>query len=74
MEINVHDDKKYVSIWLTKAESADTELKSKLESLYAEFKKKKYRVVIFESGNGDLALLTKALLAHNLEVVARREG
>lgn len=74
MEVNVYDDKKYISIWLTKAEAVDAELRSKLEPLYADFKKKKYRVVVFESGSGDLALLTKALLAHNLEVVARREG
>lgn len=74
MEVNVYDDKKYVSLWLTKAEAADTELRTKLEPLYAEFKKKKYRVVVFESGNGDLALLTKELLAHNLEVIARNGG
>ena len=73
MEINVHDDKKYVSIWLTKAEVADTELRTKLEPFYAECKQKKYRVVVFESGNGDLALLTKELLAHNLEIIARKE-
>ena len=73
MEINVHNDKKYVSIWLTKAEAADTELKSKLESFYADVKKKKYRVVVFESGNGNLALLTRELLAHNLEIIARKE-
>lgn len=74
MEVNVYDDKKYVSIWLTKAEAADTELRSKLESFYSAFKEKKYRVIVFESGNGDLALLTKELLAHNLEVIAINGG
>lgn len=72
MELNIHRKEKYVSIWLTRAESADTCLRERLKSVYAEYKQKNYRVVVFESGSADLATLTKDLLAHNLEVAARK--
>ena len=72
MELNIHRKEKYVSIWLTRAESADACLRERLKSVYAEYKQKNYRVVVFESGSADLATLTKDLLAHNLEVTARK--
>ena len=71
MELNIHRKEKYVFIWLTRAESADARLRERLKSVYAEYKQKNYRVVVFESGSADLATLTKDLLAHNLEVAAR---
>ena len=69
----VHDDMKLVEIWLTKAESEDEAVNRELEPLYAEYKKKKYRVVIFSSGKGDMLELTKDLLKHNLELSVRKE-
>ncbi len=74
MEINIHDKQKYVSIWLTKAETLDTELRKSLKPLYAEYKQKKYRVVVFESGTGDLIALTKDLLKYTLETSVRKES
>ena len=50
----VHDDMKLVEIWLTKAESDDDVFRRKLEPIFAEYKKKKYRVVVFSSGKGDI--------------------
>ena len=69
----VHDDMKLVEIWLTKAESDDDVFRRKLESIFAEYKKKKYRVVVFSSGKGDMLELTKDLLKHTLEVNAKKE-
>ena len=69
----VHDDEKYVEIWLTNAESNDDILREGLKPLFKEYKKKQYRVVIFSSGKGDLVTLTKDLLKHTLEVNARKE-
>ena len=69
----VHDDMKLVEIWLTKAESDDDVFRRKLEPIFAEYKKKKYRVVIFSSGKGDMLELTKDLLKHNLELSVRKE-
>ena len=72
IELNIHDEQKYVSVWLTKAESADTALRESLKSLYSEYKQKKYRVVVFESGRGDLPTLTRDLLKHNIELSAQK--
>lgn len=69
----VHDDMKLVEIWLTKAESEDEAVNRELEPLYAEYKKKKYRVVIFSSGKGDMLEFTKDLLKHNLELSVRKD-
>ena len=69
----VHDDMKLVEIWLTKAESDDDIFRRKLEPIFAEYKKKKYRVVVFSSGKGDILELTKDLLKHNLELSVRKE-
>ena len=73
IELNIHDEQKYVSVWLTRAESADPALKESLKSLYSEYKQKKYRVVVFESGRGDLPTLTRDLLKHNIELSAQKE-
>ena len=74
IELNIHNDQKYVSVWLTKAESTDPALKESLKSLYSEYKQKKYRVVVFESGRGDLPTLTKDLLKHNIELSVQKEA
>lgn len=69
----VHDDEKYVEIWLTNAESQNAVLREGLKPLFQKYKQMKYRVVIFSSGRGDLLILTKDLLKHSLEVNARKE-
>jgi len=66
-ETIIHDDKRYTEVWLTKAESNDKKLRESMRKLYSDFKSKKYRVVVFESGTGDLNSLTKDLIIHLLE-------
>lgn len=46
MQKIVHDDEKYVEIWLTNAESQDNDLRESLKPLCKEYKQKKYRVVM----------------------------
>ena len=65
MEINIHDDKKMVEVWLTRAEKQDEALQQELKPLYAQYKKKKYIVAVFESGEQDLYQNTLALLSYN---------
>ena len=50
MEIRVRDDRHLVEVWLSNAEKRDTSLRDGLKRLYAEYKKKKYLVAVFESG------------------------
>ena len=73
MEMNVRDDKQLVEIWLTKAEKNDTVLRESLKPIYAKYKKKKYMVVVFESGEKDLYRGTLDLLAYNKRRTAELE-
>ncbi|MBQ7348117.1 MAG: hypothetical protein IJW55_09835 [Clostridia bacterium] len=74
MEINVYDNKKYVSIWLTRGESRDNALREDLKPIYQKYKAMDYKVVVFESGNGDLTTLTQSLLSYNHLLNARKEA
>lgn len=65
MEIHVRDDKHFVEVWLSNAEKKDTSLREGLKRLYDEYKKKKYLVAVFESGEGDLYQSTLELLSYN---------
>lgn len=74
MEMNVYDNKKYVSIWLTRSEARDDALRENLKPIFGQYKAKDYKVVVFESGNGDLTTLTQNLLSHNHLLNARKEA
>ena len=65
MEICVKDSLKIAEIWLTNAEQCDVALRDSLQSLFDEYKQKKYKVAVFESGHGDLVYNTAGLLLHN---------
>lgn len=77
MEIIVMDDEKLVTIWLTRAEQENTELRERLKSLYAKYKAKKYMVAQFHSGTEDLYECTRDLLLYNrrrsVELAIKRE-
>ena len=77
MEINVRDDMKLVTIWLTRAEQEDTALRERLKTLYAEYKAKKNMVAQFHSGTEDLYQGTRDLLIFNRkrieEIALQRE-
>jgi hypothetical protein len=77
LEINVLDDEKLVTIWLTRAEQEDVELRERLKSVYAKYKAKKYMVAQFHSGTEDLYEGTRDLLLYNrrrsAELAIKRE-
>ena len=73
MELTVKDERKLVEIWLTNAEKADPVLRAGLQSIYDKFKKKKYLVAVFESGNGDIYEQTRDLLLYNHQRMAEQE-
>lgn len=73
MEMNVRDDKQLVEIWLTNAEKKDPTLCEGLNDIYDKFKKKKYLVAVFESGEKDLYRGTLNLLAYNKRCSAELE-
>jgi len=65
MEINVRDDDCIVEVWLTNREKANERLRMSLQPLFDEYKQKKYKVAVLQSGSGDLADYTAGLLLHN---------
>ena len=73
MEMNVLDDEKLVEIWLTKAEKRNAALRERLKPIYTAYKAKKYLVVVYESGEGDLYELTRDLVLTNRWQSAERE-
>ena len=73
MEIVHHDAKTNVDIWLTRSEARDEKFRKALEPYYQQFKKKKYFVAVFESGERDLFSDTVLLLRHNLELQIKAE-
>lgn len=52
-------------LMMTNAEKTDPEMMKSLQPLIEECKEKKYRFVIFESGEQDLVEKTSDLLIHN---------
>ena len=73
MKIEVDDEKKIVSIWQTKAERDDPQIAEQLKDVFAEWKKKKYLVAVFKSGDEDLFENTLALLKYNRNRMAELE-
>lgn len=65
MEIERNEEKKIISVWLTKAESQDQDLQRRLKAMYPKWKQQKYLVAVYHSGKEDLFESTLALLAYN---------
>lgn len=77
MEVYRNDQKKLIQIWLTKQESQDQSLQSRLKPMYTQWKAKKYLVAVYHSGKEDLYRSTLDLLAYNkkrcAELAVKRE-
>jgi hypothetical protein len=67
----VCEEKKIAYYWLSKEEKENHELRQSLRPEYGEWKKKGYKVCVFLSGKENIVELTKELLIHNKEVLAR---
>jgi hypothetical protein len=69
MEISINENKKIVEVWLSNEEKNNSLIKEKLKELYAKYKKTKYIVAVYESGNADLLSGTKSLLTQNRDIM-----
>lgn len=72
MEMEVSEKDRIVYYWLTNEEKEDTEFRKSLKPQYGEWSRKGYKVCVFLSGKGNLVELTKELLVHNKQVMAKR--
>ena len=73
MEMNVKDDVQIVEIWLSNAEKNDKQIRDSLQVVFDKYKKKKYMVAVFESGEKDLHQGTLDLLAYNRKLSAQKQ-
>ncbi len=73
MQIQVHEDKKIVCVWLTKDESSDAATPSQIKNVIAQFRPKKFLVAVFRSGTQELTESTQELLRYNRRLIAERE-
>lgn len=73
MEMNVKDDVQIVEIWLSNAEKNDKQIRDSLQVVFDKYKKKKYMVAVFESGEKDLYQGTLDLLAYNRKLSAQKQ-
>lgn len=65
MKVEVNDQFRFAFVWLTNEEKNDQQIRESLQPLMTEYKSKKYKLVVFESGSRDLLEQTKGLLSHN---------
>ena len=72
MMLEVCEKNRIVYYWLTCEEKADEDLQNELQVKYKEWKQKAYKVCTFVSGGGNLVDLTKELLIHNKQVLAKK--
>ena len=71
--MKVKDDVQIVEIWLSNAEKNDKQLRDSLQVVFDKYKKKKYMVAVFESGEKDLYQGTLELLAYNRKLSAQKQ-
>ncbi|MCL2013521.1 MAG: hypothetical protein FWG69_00880 [Oscillospiraceae bacterium] len=65
MEINVDNDLRLVSVWLTNAEKQNKSVRQELKALCEKNKERKYKTALMLSGERDLVDCTQNLLLHN---------
>ena len=73
MQISIDNKVKYISVWLNHHDMNEPSTELEIQKLVEEYKPKKYRVVVFESGNRDLVECTAELLVHNKGLDNRKE-
>lgn len=73
MEIRIHEDRRLVELWLTQAEQQDVALRESLKPIYQQYRKQKYLVTVYLSGQKDLYEQTRDLLLYNRQRTAQRQ-
>lgn len=65
MHLDLNKKIKVMYIWLSKEEQSNIAIQSEIDILVDKLQKKKYRIVIFKSGEQDLVTLTQSLIITN---------
>jgi len=72
LQLKVHSEEKVVEIYLTRCEKNEPDVQARLKEIYDQYRRTKYIVAVFESGDGDLYSNTLELLSHNKKVSAEK--
>lgn len=73
MHMRIHEEKKRIELWLTRAEAEDGAFRESLKPLCQRYKAQHYLVAIFLSGQADLYQQTRDLLLYNRRRLAEKE-
>ncbi len=65
----MNDEFRFASIWLTNEEKNNQEIRDEIFPLIEKWKSRKYKFVIYESGQRNLLEQTKGLLNHNKNLI-----
>lgn len=68
MTIDIHDEKRFVEIWLESCDENNEEVQEKVRELTDMFSGRKYYVAVFHSGKGDLLTNSRELILRNRRV------
>lgn len=63
--MNVYDDKKIVTVWLTHAEEQDAQLQEQLHQIYRDYTDKKFKVAVYHSGTDSFYECMRDLVLYN---------
>lgn len=75
MQLEVNDEFRFVSIWLTNEEEAEKDQYiQELQEQIDDYRARKYKFVIYYSGTGDLLQLTGDLLSHNKNLMNQEKN
>lgn len=66
MKIKINEEKKRVYVWLRRSENTEEKTQTLLRGIIKNYKSQNILVVIFRSGQNDLAEQTAKLLEENL--------
>ena len=73
MRVEVNEDLRTVELWLTNEEKNNTSFCESLKPLFQQYKKQRYLVAVFFSGEEELYQQTRDLLRYNRRRQAERE-
>lgn len=65
MKVNINEKNKIVALWLNNQENWQTNLPENIERIIEEYKQKKYRICIYQSGNDDVKTNFLQLILNN---------
>ena len=73
MHMEIQDDQKLVTIWLTNQDQQNPEIPEILEPICRQYRDQNYQVAMFLSGKAPLYEQTRDLLLYNRRRLAERD-